>query len=71
MDGGWKRREQDGGSRTRNRKELEDSWGASWEKAGERAAGVRVPTVKGDWWAVVVRGQAGGTLAQGLGQRGF
>ena len=48
MDGGWKRREQDGGSRTMNRKELEDSRGASWEKAGERAAGVRVPTVKGE-----------------------
>lgn len=30
-----------------NRKELEDSRGASWEKAGERAAGVRVPIVKG------------------------
>jgi len=30
-----------------NRKELEDSRGASWEKAGERAARVRVPIVKG------------------------
>ena len=47
MDGGWKRREQDGGSRRMNRKELEDSPGASWKKAGERAARVRVLTVKG------------------------
>lgn len=46
---GWgvKHRKQDGGSRKMNRKELEDSRGASWEKAGERAARVRVPNVKG------------------------